>query len=527
MEDNRLSNSMKAVECVGFGLTALAGFILNAIVIVAVIYVPKPYICTKIALHLAISNIIGSILVTVLQGFGDSWLMEHDACRPFLFLKSFWCVSCMLMTSFLVYEGFFKIRHRLDALKKEKEIEPENCLSLKFTICLLWVSSSAVALMTFLLISMSRKSLCISYQHSRRDLVSFYYGFMIILPLLIMAVMNIVHKRKCSQHRNSIGTYNKAVAGKRVIQRDFHYMKSSFRLAQVLQVTWVPHAIYLFCLTEWFVDNFTFGEIAYHMLKFLQWLMYFSCVLQPLALIYTNYQIKLVVLAKAKTLSFNICGDSKNTDFVQCGSEKSTSTKMSIVNLDQDENGDEGSSENTPNKNDEQNSPSQKRVVMFHNASSEENEENLSNNELNNNNDIGKGDSENKEHADEHEQWQIDGATGQESKDDVTSRDDGNESYSEDDENDDDEEERHRFQQLNCKSSFNNIHDALEASNDVTGHNFSNFFNTGESESSRKSKYMVSDDSNGYLQRPVPNIEKMFSFNLDNEEGRDTACSNV
>eukprot|EP00111_Clytia_hemisphaerica_P011718 TCONS_00034421-protein len=521
MMENRLSESMKAAELVGFGLTALAGFILNAIVILAVVYVPKPYICTKISLHLATSNIIGSILVTLLQGFGDSWLTEHDACKPFLFLKSFWCISCILMTSFLVYEGFFKIRHRLESLKKDKEIEPENCLSLKFTISLLWLSSSAVALMTFLLISMSKKSLCISYQHSRRDLVSFYYGFMIILPLLIMAVMNIIYKRKCSQHRNSIGTYNKAVAGKRIIQRDFHYMKSSFRLAQVLQITWVPHAIYLFCLTEWFVDNFSFGEIAYHMLKFLQWLMYFSCVLQPVALIFVNYQIKLVVLAKIKTSSLNICGgESKNNDFVQCGSEKSTSTKMSIVNLDQEEGGVENSSENTLNKNNEPYSPSQKRVVMFHNASSEENEEHSSTN-----NDTEEGAGENEEQSDQHQEWHIDGATRQEA-DDIT-RDDGNDSYSEDDEDEDDTEERHRFQHLNCKSSFNNIHDALEASNDIQPHSFSNFFNPGESESSRKSKYMISEDSNGYLQRPVPNVEKMFSFNLDNEEGRGTACSNV
>jgi len=98
----------------------------------------------------------------------------------------------------------------------------------------------------------------------------------------------------------------------RIIQRDFHYMKSSFRVAQVLMLAWLPHTIYIFCLIDWFIDKISFQETAYHILKFLQWFCYSVCLLQPVVLILTNYQIKIIVEAKFKTIWYSFCGDARS-----------------------------------------------------------------------------------------------------------------------------------------------------------------------------------------------------------------------
>ena len=312
---SKVSSTGKAVEIFGFTLTGTIGFVLNVIIVLAVLNIKRPYICTKISLHLGISNAIGSVLVIIIQGFGDTWLIEHSVCHLFLVFKSFWCISAMLLTCFLVYESFFKTKSRLKSLQKGEDVEKaeENCLNVRFTIILVWVSSCTVAFITFLLLTDSLNStLCISYQHTRQDLARFYYGFIVILPLSTIAILNILFKRLSINQKKSVGIYNQR-PGKRIIQRHLHYTKSCFRLGQVLQMMWLPHTVYIFCLINWFVDNISFHEMAYHMLKLLQWFCYLSSICQPIALIYTNYQIKLVVLAKTKAFWYSSCCNSKHT----------------------------------------------------------------------------------------------------------------------------------------------------------------------------------------------------------------------
>ena len=312
---SQVSSTGKAVEIFGFTLTGTIGFVLNVIIVLAVVSIKRPYICTQISLHLGISNAIGSVLVVILQGFGDTWLIEHNVCHLFLVFKSFWCISVMLLTCFLVYESFFKTKSRLNSLQKGEDIDKatENCLNVRFTIILVWVSSCTVAFITFLLLTDSLNStLCISYQHTRQDLARFYYGFIVILPLVTIAILNILYKRLSINQKKSVGIYNQR-PGKRIIQRHLHYTKSCFRLGQVLQMMWLPHTFYMFCLINWFVDNISFHEMAYHMLKLLQWFCYSSSICQPLALIYTNYQIKLVVLAKTKAFWYSSCCNLKHT----------------------------------------------------------------------------------------------------------------------------------------------------------------------------------------------------------------------
>ena len=162
---SQVSSTGKAVEIFGFTLTGTIGFVLNVIIVLAVVSIKRPYICTQISLHLGISNAIGSVLVVILQGFGDTWLIEHNVCHLFLVFKSFWCISVMLLMCFLVYESFFKTKSRLNSLQKGEDIDKatENCLNVRFTIILVWVSSCTVAFITFLLLTDSLNStLCIS-----------------------------------------------------------------------------------------------------------------------------------------------------------------------------------------------------------------------------------------------------------------------------------------------------------------------------------------------------------------------------
>ena len=379
----KVRNAGKAVEVFGFTLTGTIAFVLNIIIVIAVLNIKRPYICTKISLHLAVSNAIGSILVIVLQGCGDTWLIEHSVCHLFLVFKSFWCMSAMMMTCFLVYESFFKTKSRLKYMQMGNDVETaeENCLNVRFTIILLWVSSFTVAFITFLMLTDTGNStLCISYQHTRRDLVQFYLAFIVVMPLMTIALLNIIYKRLSMKHKKSVGVYTNRRPGKRVIQRHFHYSKSCFRLGQVLQVLWLPHTIYTFCLIDWFIDNISFHEIAYHMLKLLQWFCYSSCICQPLAMIYTNYQIKLVVLAKAKAFWYSSCCSSRHTVL-----ENRISNLSSVYDIEntssysKNKSIDETDSTNMKNddinevKNEasrEHDSPSEKReIVIVHNES--------------------------------------------------------------------------------------------------------------------------------------------------------------
>ena len=304
-----------AFEILGFSLSGFLGFVLNIIVILAVVYTKTPYKCTTIAFHLAMSNAIGSILVVILQGFGDTWLIEHSVCQPFLVFKSFWCVSAVLMTCLLVYESFFKVRGRMELLRKGETLDSveENCLNVRFTINLLWASSLTVAFITFLMLEEPPyNTLCISFQYTRKDLVRFYFGFIIVLPLLTIAVLNLFYRRLLVKHKESVGTYNQGRSGKRVIQRLVHYTNSSFSLGQVLQILWVPHTVYVFWLIGMPISDISFNELAYRILKLLQWVCYLSCVCQPLVLMHTNYQIKIVVLAKVKAFWNSSCCSTKH-----------------------------------------------------------------------------------------------------------------------------------------------------------------------------------------------------------------------
>lgn len=324
---SNVENELLYVEMSGYILTAVIGTILNGIIIVAVRYITRPYVCTKLALHLSTANLFGCLFVIFVEGFGDTWLLRNKACAAQLELKSLWMTSAILMTSFLVYEGIIKLRYQIKQLHSGIKMETGvskneqggigngGCLNLNlnFTVALVWAGAGLVGLFAMFSTNInSTKWLCVAYQHTDKRLIQIYYALFIALPLAIIVVLYVYYKRLAQKHRRSIGTYEREERRK-VIQREMHYMKSCFRVSHVLVITWLPYVTHRFCLIGWSVENIRFNETAYHMLKLVQWFSYTSCLVQPMVILDTNYQIKLKVKKKTTELWQKLCGATNNS----------------------------------------------------------------------------------------------------------------------------------------------------------------------------------------------------------------------
>lgn len=292
---SNLPESAHIVEIVAFTTLGVILAIINLIVFIAGFYVKGSITtCSKISMNISLTGVLVGALLSPFHGQGDAWLLGDGVCSSFLTLHSFWRTATMSFISTMVLESYIQLRRHCS--DPDETRDSKSYLNPHMTIFLVWSSSGVVAFLTFIVISTTNNTLCISYQHIKKEFMYFYIVFVMLLPLIVLAGLNISYLRLTSKYIRSIGVYAKH--RRRNVLKDLQYAKCAFRLFQVVLITWIPYIVYMLCILNWNIETIYFDEISYKVVKTLQWLCYLSCLLHPIVILHYNKQLKTIVVTE-------------------------------------------------------------------------------------------------------------------------------------------------------------------------------------------------------------------------------------